>query len=131
MDKDINYDSFGFIVIGLMHTSVGYTMGLRSRQVLQLSPQVYPNVRPASASPSVLLISISRIPFLLLISSYGSSSTSQSTGSFLRLRFYHADCLLSRSSFSYSFIFAFVPFLLPDPLSADFLPSRFVTRCYA
>lgn len=54
-------------------------MSLRSRQVLQLSPQVYPNVRPASASPSAFLISIARIPFLLLISSYCSSPTSQST----------------------------------------------------
>lgn len=54
MGEDINYDSFGFIVIRLMRAGVGYR-GECSRRVVRLSPQVHPNARPPeSASPSPL-----------------------------------------------------------------------------
>ena len=131
MGKDINYDSFGFIVIRLIYVGVGYRdraapAGLRSRQVLWLSPQVHPNVRPARLSHHLSHFHsthfVSLINFVLWP---------------LRLRnppLVSVSVSIGLPSLTIFFLCSFISrtrlFPCHDPPFAGFLSFRFVTRCY-
>lgn len=99
MGEDINYDSFGFIVIRLMYVGVGYR-GRRVCARAKFSDYRHKCILMSDqrVSPIAFLISIAYISFLLLISSYGLSGSQSATR--LRLCFHRMDCPLSRSSFS-------------------------------
>lgn len=120
MGEDINYDSFGFIVIRLMHADVGY----RGRRWVLRARAKFSNYRhkcilmsDQPASPSLRFHSahlVSLINFVLRLLS----------ATRLSLRFHRADCPLSRSSLSNSFISA-LAFLPPRPISDPLCVFRF------
>lgn len=135
MGEDINYDSFGFIVIRLMHADVGYR-GRRVCARARFSPTIATSAslmsdqRSASTSLPPPLSHFHSTHFVSLINFV--------LRPLRRLAIRHSSpspfppCGLPSLTifFLYSFISRARLFPCDDPPSAGFLSSRFVTRCY-
>lgn len=124
MGKDTNYDSFGFIVIRLMHAGVGY-------------PRVGARAKFSDYRHKCILMSDQRVSHRL---SHFHSTHFVSLINFvlrpLRLAIRHSSPFPPRGlpSLTIFFLCSFISraqlFPCRDPPSTSFLSSRFVTRCY-